>query len=200
MLAAALIVFGVPVFAQQGPSPGQMGGQFDDDMGLEAGPGRGGPGGPPSEERREEIRKKVEAIRIWRLTEELKLDSQASAKVAALLGSLDNQRAALMRESQENMRALREQLTPSGKPDERKLKTILEKLERNHHEMMELREREWKGMKEILSVEQQARYVIFQREFMREIRNRIAGARGGPGQGRGGMGPGGGPGYGRSPQ
>lgn len=219
MLATAIAVLATPAFAQQGPPPGgPMGGQFDDDTDSMAGPGRGGPGGPPNEERREEIRKKVEAVRIWRLTEELKLDSQTSARLAALLGSIDSQRAALTRENQENMRALREQIVRSGKTDERKLKTVLDKLERNHRDLMELRDREWKGLKEILTAEQQARYVLFQQRFMREMRGMMDGARGGQGQGmqggqgpgmrgsgpgRGGMGPGMGPGpggQGRPPQ
>ena len=43
----------------------------------------------------------------------------------------------------------------------------------------------------MLTVEQQARYVIFQQEFRREMRGMISGARGnGPGQGSPGMGPG----------
>lgn|SRR5574341_117540 len=201
MLAACLAVFGAPAFAQQGPPQGQMGGQFDDDMDIEGASRRGGPGGPPSEERREEIRRKVEAVRMMRLTEELQLDSQTGMKLAALLGSLDRKRWNLMRESRESMMELQSALK-AGKPDERKLKAVLDKLERNHREMTELRDRELKGVKEILSVEQQARYLVFQQDFMREMRGRIAGARGGqgpgmrggPGQGRGGTGPGTGPG------
>lgn len=207
MLAAVLTVFGAPVFAQQGPPPGgQMGGQFDDDTDFEARPGRGDPGGAPSEERRENIRKKVEAIRIWRLTEELKLDEKTSARLAALLGSVEQKRRDLTRENRETMRELQASLK-SGSPDERKLKASLDKLEKNHREMMEIREKEMKGLKEILTVEQQARYVVFQREFIREMRGMMDGARGG-GQGPGtrgggigrGMGSGTGPGYGRPPQ
>jgi Spy/CpxP family protein refolding chaperone len=198
MLTACLTVFGAPAFAQQGPPPGQMGGQFDDDMDIEGAPGRGG---PPSEERREEIRKKVEVVRMMRLTEELQLDSQTGMKLAALLGSLDKKRWDLMRESREFMMELQSALK-AGKPDERKLKAVLDKLERNHREMTELRERELRVVKEILSVEQQARYLVFQQNFLREMQGRIAGARGGmgpgmrggPGQGRGGTGPGPGPG------
>jgi hypothetical protein len=74
-----------------------------------------------------------------------------------------------------------------GKPDEKKLKADLDKIEKNHREMVELEGKETNGVKDILSVEQQARYVIFQQEFRRELRGMIAGARGG---GQGTRGPG----------
>jgi hypothetical protein len=90
-------------------------------------------------------------------------------------------------------------------PDAGKLKSILERLEKNHHEMVGLKEKELKGLKDILTVEQRARYVVFEREFMREMRGMIAGARGngqgmrgGPGSGRTGPGPG--MGAGRPPE
>lgn len=188
ILAAALTAGGVTASAQQGTPPGgAMGGQFDDETGFEGMPGRGG---QPSEQQREEVRKKIESIRIYRLTQELKLDEGAAARLAALLGPLDSHRFDLMNDEREAMASLREQLAQSGKPDGKKLKTLLEKLEKNRHAMMELRDREWKGLKEILTVEQQARYVLFQRQFMREIRGMMAGARGGGGQGPGGMGTG----------
>jgi Spy/CpxP family protein refolding chaperone len=140
-----------------------------------------GQGGPPSEERREEVRKKIEAIRIWRLTEELKLDTNTSAKLSSLLSSLDQKRRDTMREQMEAMRDLRS-LLKTAKPDEAKIKPLLEKLEKNHHEMQALRNKEFKGLKEILTVEQQARFLVFQQEFQREMRDMISGARGkGPG-------------------
>ncbi|MBS1128688.1 MAG: hypothetical protein H6Q96_1068 [Nitrospirae bacterium] len=59
--AAVLAALSLPVFAQQGHL-------------------RGPAGGPPSDEQREEVRKKMEAIKMSRLTEELKLDEKTAAK------------------------------------------------------------------------------------------------------------------------
>lgn len=181
-----LTITAMPALAQrgmQGPPPDEgpreEGGFAPED----------GPGGPPSEERREEIRKKIETIRMWRMTEELKLDPATSGKLAAQIGSFDQKRRELMREQRESMQALRQSLT-AQKPDEAKLKQLLDTLEKNHRAMQELRTSESRSIREILTVEQQARYVIFQQEFRREMRGMIKGARGnGPGQGRGpGMG------------
>jgi len=188
LASAALLFTATPsAFAQQGPP----GGRDDDMMGYDNPQGRGN---AMSEQKREALRKKIEAVKIWRLTEALKLDAATSAKLAPLLNSYDQQRKDLMREHMEAMKALRRALKTT-KPDETKLKVALEKLMQNRRAMDELRDKEISGLKDILTIEQQARYVIFQQEFRREMLGRIAGARGngGPGRGRMGQGPGGSP-------
>jgi Spy/CpxP family protein refolding chaperone len=97
------------------------------------------------------------------------------------------------------MRDLRS-LLKAGNPDGTKLKADLDKLEKIRRDMMGLEGKEISGLKEMLTIEQQARYVIFQQEFRREMRGMIAGARGGgpgmrgPGSRMGeGAGPGNGP-------
>ena len=177
ILMISLAMITMPALAQrqpQGPPLDEREGEFAPDP---------GPGNPPTEERREEIRKKIEAIRIWRLTEALKLDADTSVRLSSILSSLNLKRREIQREQIEAMRTVREILR-SARPDEAKLKSLLDRLESNHRSMQELREREIKNLKEILSTEQQARFLIFQQEFQREMRGIIEGARGG-GQGRG---------------
>ena len=178
-IIAALIMTGAAAHAEQ--AAGQMGGHpgFGNAQGQ----------GEPDAKKRDEVRKKIETVRMWRLTEELKLDEKTGARLASYLSALDEKRRGLMHERMETMKDLRTLLKP-GKPDEKKLKAALEKLEKNRGEMLELEGEETSGVKEILSVEQQARYVIFQQEFRREMRGMIAGARG---NGPGPRGPGSGP-------
>jgi Spy/CpxP family protein refolding chaperone len=171
VLAAALIMAGTAAQAQQGP--GQTGGQYRNE-GSDKAPGRG----EPDAKKREEVRKKIETVRMWRLTEELKLDEKISARLASFLSALDEKRRGLMHERMETMGDLRT-LLKTEKPDEKKLKTDLDKLEKTRREMVELEGKEISGIRDILSVEQQARYVIFQQEFRREMRGMIAEARGG---------------------
>lgn len=200
------VVLSVPVLAVLAaqPAPAQqrlpdgvmVAGQMDDDPGFDPGP----QGGGIPDERREEIRKKVAAVRIYRLTEELKLNADTSARMAALLGSIDSDRAALVRERREDMRKLRELVAERGRGGERQLREVLDRLERNHRRMTELREREWKGVRDLLTVEQQAQYLLFHQQFLRDMRGMVAGSRGGQGPGmRGGPGRGMGPGQGFGP-
>jgi Spy/CpxP family protein refolding chaperone len=191
IIAAVLIIAGTTAYAQQSPVPGHRGGQYEDETGFDNPQGRGG----PDAKKREEVRKKVEAVRMWRLTEELKLDEKTSTRLASFLSALEEKRRGLTRERLGTMRDLRA-ILQAGNPDERKLKADLDKLEKNHREMADLQDKEAHGIKGILSVEQQARYLLFQQEFRREIRGMIAGARGngqgmrGPGTGRMGEGAG----------
>ncbi len=145
---------------------------------------RDAPRGPYTQEQRDEIRKKIEAIRIWRMTEELKLDADTSAKLASLLSPIEQKRREIIRERIETMRNLRE-ILKAEKPEEAKIKPLLNRLENNHRALQELKNAESKGIKEILTIEQQARFLIFQREFEREMRETIAQARGGRHRGDG---------------
>ncbi len=131
---------------------------------------------PPSEERREEIRKKMEAVRIWRLTEELKLDEKTSARFLPLLSSIEQRRREIIKQEMEAMQELRGVLD-SRSPDEKRLKTALERLEKGQRDMAELREKELKAARDNLTIEQQARYIIFVQEFQREMLGMINRAR-----------------------
>lgn len=190
----------INAFGQQKPATVQSGGQYDDGMNG-ANPGRPGRNGPLTEENREAVRKKIEVVRIWRLTDALRLDTNTSAKLSSLLSSFDQQRRSVQRQQMMTMRTLRLAIQ-SPKPDESSIRTALEALEKNHLAMQELRNNEMSGLKNILTFEQQARYVVFQQEFMSEMRGMIHGARS-YGYGGDGVGPGGGQmrggGPGRSP-
>ncbi len=181
LAAAAIIGTAAPsAFAQKAPPSGE----HDGLTGNENQPGRGG---RLSEEKREEIRKKIEAVRIWRLTEELKLDENTAAKLSAYLSSFDQQRRDILRERMATMREMRSALKAS-KPDETKLKAALNKLEKNQRALQDVRDKELAGLKNILTIEQQARLLVFQQDFRREMQRMITGAGGnGPGRGRGQM-------------
>lgn len=170
-----MVVFGAALAsARQGPATDRQEeiAEFDNPR---------APGDEPSEERREEVMKKIEAVRIWRLTEALKLDAPTSAKLSALLGTIDQQKKDIVREQMTAMRELRRMLD-SPKPDESKIQTTLDRLETNRLAMQALRNREMSGVKEILTIEQQARFLLFQQAFRREMQGMIANARrGGPG-------------------
>jgi len=196
LMAALLMAVTMSAFGQQRPASTQPGGQNDDVVGVQNS-GQPGQSGPMSEEKREEVRKKINAVRIWRLTEALKLDANTSAKLSSLLSAIDRQRRDIHREQTGTISILRF-VVRAPKPDESKIKTYLDKLEKNHHAMQELANSERSGLKSILTIEQQARYVVFQHEFMSEMRGMIGGAHGNPGKGgMGGSGSGAGMGSGQ---
>jgi Spy/CpxP family protein refolding chaperone len=176
--AAVLAVLSLPVSAQQGPL-------------------RGPAGGPPSDEQREEIRKKMEVVKMSRLTEELKLDEKTAAKFIPVITALDQKRRSLMNENRHAMQELRTEIN-AQQPDEGRMKTAIGKIEKNQREIASLREKELKAARESLSVIQQAQYILFNQEFVREMRGMVEGARG-SGPGKGGTGHGQGMGGGPKP-
>lgn len=129
---------------------------------------------PPSKEQMEKIRKRIETLRMWRLTEALNLDEKSSAQVFPILNRYDKKRYELEESLREGMRDMRESLR--DKKEER-LKKILNKLEENHRALQNLKQEEWAELKKMLTVEQQARFIIFLTEFEREVRKLIAEAR-----------------------
>ena len=167
--AAVLAALSLPAFAQQGPL-------------------RGPAGGPPSDEQREEIRKKMEVVKMSRLTEELRLDEKTAAKFIPVITALDQKRRSLMNENRHAMQELRTELN-AQQPDEGRMRTAISRIEKCQREIASLREKELQAARESLSVAQQARYLLFKQEFMREMRGMVEGARG-SGPGKGGMVPG----------
>jgi Spy/CpxP family protein refolding chaperone len=192
LMSTLLTAVTMTAFGQQGSPPIQPGGQTDETGVVNT--VRPGRGGQMSGARREEVRKKIEAVRIWRLNEALKLDPDTSAKLSSLLSSFDQQRRDIRSEQRRTMKRLRLAVR-SNKLDGSKIKTDLDTIEKNHHAMQELKNSETLALKNILTIEQQARYLVFQQDFRREMRGMIKRSRRN-GQGRTGMGPGAGMGGG----
>lgn len=176
IMAALMSTVTMSAFGQQGPASTQPGGQVDAIVDVQI-PGQPGRSEKISEKKREEIRKKIATVRIWRLTEALKLDATTSAKLSSLLSAFDHQRRNIHREQTDMISILRFAIRVP-QPNESTIKTYLEKLEKNHHAMQELINSERRELKNMLTVEQQARYIVFQHEFTREMRGMIGSAHG----------------------
>ncbi len=188
-MAAALFtltVAGVPALAEEHAPPGTGAPYvlaFDE---------RPGSWGPPPQGKREEAMKKVETLKKWRLIEELNLDEKTADSFLPMLSSIDRERRELMKERMEALRRLREALN-SPAPGERRIKEGIDMAESVSRKLQELSEKEIKAAREHLTYEQQARFLIFNQEFAREMRRIISRARG---RRPGGQGREGGPMYG----
>jgi hypothetical protein len=159
--------------------------------------GRGPGDGRPTEQQREEVRKKVEAVRLARLTEALQLDEKTAAKFIPVITAIDRKRRAIMQENQETMQELKIMLHATP-PDEAKLKVAIGTIEKNRREIFSLRDKEFGAAKDSLTVTQMAHYLLFNQAFQQEMRGMVEGARN-PRRGDAGHGSGRGPGKGASP-
>lgn len=130
---------------------------------------------PPSKEQMEKVRNRIETLRMWKLTKALDLDEKISAQLFPALNKHDKKRADVESAMRDNMRELRESLRNKR---ESQLKGVLERIEQNHRSMQSIKDAEWEELKGILSTEQQAKFILFQQEFNREIKKIIDETRG----------------------
>jgi Spy/CpxP family protein refolding chaperone len=144
------------------------------------------------------VRKKVEALRAWRLTEELDLDEETSARLFPAIREADEQRLALEKDNRKLVRALNQELQKEA-PDDGKVNSIIDKMVENRREQAKSEERHIRKVRQILSPEMTGKYLMFQFRFQKELRKMVSERardrreKSGPG---GGKGPGGGSGGG----
>lgn len=143
----------------------------------------------PGQGEDENARKKIEAIRISRLTEALNLDEKTAVKFIPAITALTQKRRTIMLEHRQTLMDLRRQVQ-GPQEDPARIKGAIEKYAATQREMAKLREKEFDTAREYLTTGQMARYLLFQQDFIQEIRGLVSGARGG---GPGMRGPGRGP-------
>jgi Spy/CpxP family protein refolding chaperone len=132
-------------------------------------------------ERKEALRKKIELIWQQKLTEKLNLTEEEKAKVFPLLQQYEEKRRALRQENRQLVRDLEGKI--SAHVPEKELKRTIRDLEENEHKLLEVREEGFRELAKILPIEKQARYIVFQTEFRREMHRLMQKARhreGGP--------------------
>jgi len=125
---------------------------------------------PPKKERHEKIRERIETLRMWRLTKVLDLDEATASRLFPLLNRYDKKRFWIERDVRKDMNALRRALEGRNMDE---LQEILQRLEDRHNELQRLNDEERAELKKILTPEQQARYVLFQYKFKRDMRRMI---------------------------
>jgi Spy/CpxP family protein refolding chaperone len=130
----------------------------------------------PSAEERERVRKRIDLIRMWRLTEDLNLDEETGSKLFPLLRQYEEKRRELARKREEILFTLKGQLK-AGSPHEDRIKGLLKDWEELRAEEQDVNQKEKEDLKRILSIEQQAKYILFQQEFTKEMRRMIADVR-----------------------
>jgi Spy/CpxP family protein refolding chaperone len=149
-------------------------------------PDSAGPAGAP----RDAARRKIEAVRIARMTEALGLDEREVTRFIPAVSILEQQRRELFAARHSAIQEMRQELG-SPAPDDAKLRASLDRLRKAQRDLVELTSKDFDTARDMLSVQQQARYVVFQQDFLREIRSIIGEMRGDmrrPGEGQRGPG------------
>lgn len=128
---------------------------------------------PPEEE---EPMEKIETIRLYQLTEELKLNEDQAAKLFPKFRSLRELRKEAEKRRIEKITELAELLAQKAKSE--LLKKKIEELKEVEKRFQTREETLKKEIESILSTEQFARFLIFQERFERRIKKMIREMRG----------------------
>src|SRR5208283_30705 len=126
---------------------------------------------PPTKTQRDRVRKRIETLRMWKLTKALDLDEKTSAQLFPVLNRYDRKRAEVEDALSDNIRELRASLNNGN---ESQMKGTLDRLEQEHREFQRINAEERTELTRILTIDQQARFVIFLQEFQSEMRRMAA--------------------------
>jgi len=127
-------------------------------------------------DRRERVMKRIEMMRMWKMTEDLNLTEREGSVLFPFLRGLEEERRGLDKERGRAMRELRATMRGEN-PDYVVINELLERIERARAELRRLDDREFEKVRDLLNPEQVARYIIFKQDFDRDIRDVIFRAR-----------------------
>ena len=140
-------------------------------------------------ERREQIKKKIRALRAYTLTEELALDEQTAARLFPVLARFDDETDKLLERRVDVQRRLRRADAPR---DGRAIERVIDEAVANQRGFWELEDRRLAELRKILTPAQTAKLLVvlpaLERRIQRQLRKAIVSQRpagqGGPaGQG-----------------
>lgn len=145
-----------------------------------------GPGGDPErksdkDRMRQQIFDQFRAFRMWKMTEELKLDEATAAKLFPLLSKYDEQERELGRDRAHAYREMR-QLLEAPNPDPARLDALVERMIALRARRDVLEREKIAAIRKVLSPVQMARLVMLmpriEEDFRVKIRDAIDTARG----------------------
>jgi hypothetical protein len=117
---------------------------------------------------REKSRERIQMIKMWRLTEVLKLDKEGAARFFAVNHHYEEALRKAHREYHEDLQRVRNLLREMN-PPERELREMVLRLKSKKKEMNDLENRQLDEELSLLRPEQQAMYFLFQSDFKREM-------------------------------
>jgi len=116
-------------------------------------------------------KEKIEQLEKIKLLEELQLDEEKTLKFFARRNQHDSQIDSIRNSNMQNFRELDEVLSENRKEvDKIRVELIIARLIDNEEEMLRLRRDFINSLDDILTIEQKAKYILFERRFRDEIR------------------------------
>ncbi len=125
---------------------------------------------------RERVRKQIETIRMWKLTEALNLNQEQSMRFFPLFNQFQKEKRQLDQERNRLLDQLKDVLRQE-RPKEKEMRALLKRVEENRIKKGEGQRDFWLQTSQILTLRQRVELLIFQRDFEKRIREIIKGIR-----------------------
>jgi Spy/CpxP family protein refolding chaperone len=122
---------------------------------------------PGCEEHMRKTQERIMTLRLWKLMEALSLDEEMSLKLFPVIKKYEQRSEELWNSKRGDMDALRAALEAD---DEAGIEKALNRVEETRSALHELKEAKSQELKDILTVKQQAQYMLFEKSFRREIK------------------------------
>jgi ribosomal protein S6 len=128
-----------------------------------------------NQEQREELRERIELIWMWKLTEELDLTKEEGEKLFPLLSTHEEKKREMREERRRIVLTLKQMIDNGASKGD--LRRMIRSLEDNEQKLHKVEEEGFQELAKVLPVEKQAKYIVFQVYFQREIHDLIQKAR-----------------------
>ena len=133
--------------------------------------------------RREEMRKRIETIKIWQLTDEVGLTSEQSERFFPIYNKHQDDHRKLEDEKLSILRDL-ESLSEKSDVSDNEIKKTIDQLTEIDSKMIILRKEFLNEVSGVLSIKQVAKLLVFEEQFRRRIQDHIRKIRRGMGERR----------------
>ena len=109
----------------------------------------------------------MKTLKKKKVCETLGFDEQGCRKVTSIIDKYDDKQLDMMRSMKGDIKELRAAVKDKK---EEVLKDIIGKIEQKHNALKAVRQEEMDELKTVLTVEQQAKYILFTADFHKEVR------------------------------
>ena len=174
----AILCFSLLSFTALGPAHAQAGPSNDAAR-------AGNPVSPELQQKRAKIRKRIRALRAWKLTEELELNAETAARLSAILDRYDDKLEPAMTTNRELRRQM-QALVDSSAPGDAQLDKLIDRLAAQQQTLWDLQRARFRDVRKVLTPRQAARLMVLLPRIDRKIQRQVRRAL----QGKGETGPG----------
>jgi len=122
----------------------------------------------PDKRMREKIRDKIHVLKMWKMIEYLDLDEETGFKLFSVVKKYDQENMKLMHESRKSVNDLKIELNKQNS-DTTTIQNLMTRIRADLDRMHQLKQERINAVGKMLTLKQQAKYVVFEIEFMKEM-------------------------------